>query len=229
MSCHPQKVNFKRKEQTLIAVVDYKKGNLQSVVRGIEAAGATARIAVEPEEISSATAIVLPGVGAFTDAITTMNCLGQSSAIQKAVELGVPFLGICLGMHLMFEYGEEHAPDNSLTSGLGFLTGVVRKIPRTDARGDLFKVPHVGWNSVDLKATECPLFTGISSGEYFYFTHSYIAPEGSATYAHTQHSVVFPSVVWKDNMFGVQFHPEKSSDIGAKLLANFVSYVRQSC
>lgn len=207
----------------MIAIVDYKKGNLQSVARGIQAAGDSARAVIEPDDIAAAKAIVLPGVGAFADAMNTMEELGQARAIKDAVSRGVPFLGICLGLHLMFERGEEHAEGDELTLGLGLLPGVVCRIPRTDGAGATYKVPHVGWNSVDFKREDCPLFEGIPSGEFFYFTHSYIAPVDCAeTVGTTEHSVVFPSAVWKDNIYGVQFHPEKSSDIGAKLLANFV-------
>lgn len=207
----------------IIAIVDYKKGNLQSVARGIQAAGGDANVVTEPADIAAASAIVLPGVGAFTDAMSTMEELGQAAAIESAVSRGVPFLGICLGMHLMFEGGEEHAASGGLTRGLGFLPGAVRHIPRTDGSGEKYKVPHVGWNSVELVQEDCPLFDGIPAGEHFYFTHSYIAPIDCAyTAGATEHSVRFPSAVWKDSVFGVQFHPEKSSDIGAKLLANFV-------
>lgn len=209
----------------MIVLVDYKKGNLQSVARGLQAVGADVRVTAAPEEIAAARAIVLPGVGAFTDAMKTMEELGQVEAIRGAVGRGVPFLGICLGLHLMFEAGEEHTEGDGFTPGLGLLPGIVRRMPRTDERGTPYKVPHVGWNSVEFGAGGCPLFDGISSGEYFYFTHSYIAPECEAAVGRTRHSVDFPSAVWQDNLFGVQFHPEKSSDVGAKLLANFVGFV----
>ena len=272
----------------MIAVVDYQKGNLLSVERGLRAAGADARITSDATDILRADAIVLPGVGAFADAAATMNELGQMDAIRARVGEGVPFLGICLGLHLMFAEGSEDAPEDAPTRGLGFLPGRVDKMPSEDAAGKFYKVPHVGWNTLmvpaglrpsepadaaaacgtrssrdlggsrsevrhapeiprisgtagalaDSSATSdypeveedngaeafaCPLLEGIAPGTYFYFTHSYIAPASAATVAQTEHSVVFPSVVMAaPNVFGTQFHPEKSSDAGARVLRNFV-------
>lgn len=212
----------------MIAVVDYQKGNLMSVERGLAAVGAPARITSRIEDILAADGIVLPGVGAFTDAMDTMRELGQDEAISEAVSSGVPFLGICLGMHLMFEAGEEHAPAGSLTPGLGFIPGVVRLMPRTDSLGTPYKIPHVGWNTVCASDEHHPLFTGIADDLHFYFTHSYIAPECDATIATTTHSVTFPSAVQAGNAIGVQFHPEKSSDVGSLLLRNFAEFVRKA-
>lgn len=255
----------------MIAVVDYQKGNLKSVERGLIAAGGEAFITADASEIAKADAIVLPGVGAFADAATTMCELGQMEAIRDRVRAGVPFLGICLGEHLMFEHGVEGAPEGNPACGLGLLPGTVVAMPRCDAQGKAFKVPHVGWNTIEIPACDgsgkaaavppcgeggedatlkqsslrcgtahgafpgsapqpgsdlafaCPLFDGIASGEYFYFTHSYIAPTGSHTIAETTHSVRFTSAVqFGECAFGVQFHPEKSSDAGARVLANFV-------
>ena len=277
----------------MIAVVDYQKGNLKSVERGLIAAGGEALITADASEIAKADAIVLPGVGAFADAATTMCELGQMDVIRERVRAGVPFLGICLGEHLMFEHGVEGAPEGNPTCGLGLLPGTVVAMPRCDAQGKAFKVPHVGWNTIEIPACggsaavppcgegggnavlssggagggaarssaakrglfehgafpgstpqpggefafpgstpqpgselafACPLFDGIAPGEYFYFTHSYIAPTGSHTIAETTHSTRFTSAVqFGDRAFGVQFHPEKSSDAGAHVLANFVA------
>lgn len=212
----------------MIAVVDYHKGNLKSVERGLMAAGAQVRVTDDPTVIAQADAIVLPGVGAFADASATMHELGQMGVIRERVAQGVSFLGICLGMHLMFEEGIEGSPaeDDELSTnnakGLAILPGVVGALPRFDAEGNAYKVPHVGWNSVDA-LVESPLFDGIELGEFFYFTHSYIAPDTPATIATTRHSIEFPCAVqYRDKAFGVQFHPEKSSDAGARLLRNFV-------
>ena len=253
----------------MIAVVDYQKGNLKSVERGLIAAGGEAFITADASEIAKADAIVLPGVGAFADAATTMCELGQMEAIRDRVRAGVPFLGICLGEHLMFEHGVEGAPEGNPACGLGLLPGTVVAMPRCDAQGKTFKVPHVGWNTIEMPACNggaavpscgegggnavlkqsslrcgtargtspdsaaqpgselafaCPLFDGIAPGEYFYFTHSYIAPTGSHTIAETTHSTRFTSAVqFGECAFGVQFHPEKSSDAGARVLANFVA------
>ncbi len=217
----------------MIAVVDYCKGNLKSVERGLRAVGGDAHITDNPEVIRDADAVVLPGVGSFADASQHMVESGQMGAVRDAIAAGKPFLGICLGEHLLFETGVEGAAgpgvdgaaeDPSLPVGLGVVSGTVVRMPSKDAQGVLYKVPHVGWNSVEFTA-ECPLFEDIASGEYFYFTHSYIAPENECTVATTTHSVTFPCAVQKGKVFGVQFHPEKSSDAGAKVLANFLKVV----
>lgn len=212
----------------MIAVVDYKKGNLLSVERGLRAAGADARITDDAAEIAAADAIVLPGVGAFADAAATMDELGQTEVIRRRIAQGVPFLGICLGEHLLFEEGVEGAGADGNPRGLGVLPGCVDRMPRQDAEGRAHKVPHVGWNTVDFPAgvPENPLFVGIPSGTYFYFTHSFIAPDGPFAIARTTHSVTFPCAVQKGNAFGVQFHPEKSSDAGAAVLRNFVKIAK---
>ena len=210
----------------MIVVVDYHKGNLKSVERGLIGVGADARITDDASEIARAQAIVLPGVGAFADAIQSMHQLGQDGLLRERVEAGVPFLGICLGLHLLYEAGEEHAPaPDKPTPGLGLLPGVVRALPKVGPDGAAYKIPHVGWNNVDYTdaGRDCALFEGIPDGEFFYFTHSFAAPEGSATIAATTHSSTFPcAVALGERAFAVQFHPEKSSDAGAKLLANFV-------
>lgn len=222
----------------MIAVVDYKKGNLKSVERGLMAAGAQQVVVTsDAAAIARADAIVLPGVGAFADAAATMGELGQMDAIRERIAQGTPFLGICLGMHLMFEEGVEgetptgEGEDPLRPRGLAILPGVVGRLPKTDAEGKGHKIPHVGWNSVCFAAAVCPspLFDGIAQGEFFYFTHSFAAPDTSATVAVTTHSVTFPCAVqYRDRVFGVQFHPEKSSDAGARLLRNFVS-IAKSC
>lgn len=209
----------------MIAVIDYCKGNLKSVERGLVAAGADARITDDPRVIAQAEALVLPGVGAFADASAFMQQSGQMDVIYDAVvNHGVPFLGICLGEQLMFEAGEEGAKPGTTVCGLGFLKGVSAKLPMTDAAGNTYKIPHVGWNSIEFDADEdSPLLHDIKPGEFFYFTHSYCAPDTPAALAYTTHSCTFPSVVqYGDAAFGVQFHPEKSSDAGAQLLKNFV-------
>lgn len=218
----------------MIAVVDYKKGNLLSVERGLRAVGGDARITSDAAEIAAADAIVLPGVGAFADAAATMDELGQMQAIRDRLAQGVPFLGICLGLHLLFEEGTEGAGAAGNPRGLGVLPGCVDRMPATDAAGNAFKVPHVGWNTVDFDVRPggkeaCPLFDGIDSGTYFYFTHSYISPDSAATVAQTTHSIAFPCAVQQGNIFGTQFHPEKSSDAGARVLQNFVNIAKGAC
>lgn len=209
----------------MIVVVDYKKGNLQSVARGLEAAGAQVVVSTAASDILRAQGIVLPGVGAFADAMDTMNATAQAVALRAAVEYGIPFLGICLGLHLLFEGGTEHA-EGEPTPGIGLLPGVVDLVQSKAEDGNTYKVPHVGWNTVsfaDGAHNECPLFQGIPDESYFYFTHSYCVPENPYTVATTTHAQPFPVAVQKDNIFGVQFHPEKSSDVGAQVLQNFVA------
>ncbi len=211
----------------MIAVVDYCKGNLQSVERGLRTVGGDAQITDDPDVIARADAIVLPGVGAFDDASTTMIETLQMQAIRQAIDQQKPFLGICLGQHLLFEEGQEGFQEGKpLPKGLGVLPGVVERIPEYDSEGNRYKIPHVGWNSLEFHEQDCPLLSNIDPGEYFYFTHSYRAPDSSYTVATTTHSVTFPSVVQKgETVFGVQFHPEKSSDAGLCVLKNFVSLV----
>ena len=192
-----------------------------------------ASLAINPNTIQRAYAaledegylVTRPGVGAFADAAASLEELGLGAAVADAVAAGAPFLGICLGMHLMFEHGAEHAPEaGPLPAGLGLVSGTVGLMPKTDETGAAYKIPHVGWNSVEWDEAD-PLFDGLESGEYFYFTHSFAAPESVATIGRTTHSVTFPSAVRVPGhpVWGVQFHPEKSSDAGARLLANFVT------
>lgn len=213
----------------MIAVVDYCKGNLKSVERGLRYVGGDAFITDDPAEIAKADAIVLPGVGAFADAANSMNAAGQMPVLRQAIANGVPFLGICLGLHLLYEEGTEDAPaEGPNTKGIGALPGVVDRMPSFDAEGKMYKIPHVGWNTIDiLPGKESALLEGIPSGEYFYFTHSFIAPDSDNTLATTTHSVTFPCAAqFGDCAFGVQFHPEKSSDTGMAVLKNFLRVVK---
>ena len=205
-----------------IVVVDYHKGNLLSVARSMSAVGAEVVISDDPLTISQAHGIILPGVGSFEDAMRYIRPSGQGDAMVSSIKRGVPFLGICLGLHLLFDRGSEHTSEawgNGWVPGLGILKGSVTRL-----ESDRLKVPHVGWNKVEyLSKRPNPLFEGIPDGEFFYFTHSYAAPESDATIATTTHSITFPCVAQvAERAFGVQFHPEKSSDAGAKMLANFV-------
>ncbi|WP_296012373.1 imidazole glycerol phosphate synthase subunit HisH [uncultured Adlercreutzia sp.] len=213
-----------------IALVDYHKGNLLSVERGLAGVGAEVIVTDDAAVAAAAEAIVLPGVGAFADAAAALDELGLRESILAAVEAGAPFLGICLGMHLMFAEGVEHAPVGGPNPrGLGLIAGCVEALPKTDGAGRAYKVPHVGWNSVEFGEPNA-LFDGIAPAEFFYFTHSFAAPASVATIAETTHSVTFPCAVQVPGrpVYGVQFHPEKSSDAGARLLANFVAIAQQA-
>lgn len=220
-----------------VVVIDYLKGNLKSVEQGLAKAGAKSVVTSDAERIARASALVLPGVGAFGDAALTMETLGQFDAIHEALSRGASFLGICLGLHLMFETGDEWASDDETATepprGLGLIAGCCPKLPQKDAIGQPFKIPHVGWNTIvpvvdgAAEASEdfshCALLENVAPNTYFYFTHSYRAPDNDATVAYSVHSERFPSVVaLEDRIFGVQFHPEKSSDAGGLVLQNFV-------
>ncbi|MGN0035515.1 MAG: imidazole glycerol phosphate synthase subunit HisH [Coriobacteriales bacterium] len=212
-----------------IAIVDYCKGNLRNCLRGIESAGCEAFITQDPEPIERADAVVLPGVGAFADASQTMLRTGQMEAVRTAVlERGVPFLGICLGMQLVMERGGEGLPEGQWAEGLGFLKGSCERLADVCADGTKVKVPHVGWNSVDyVPGRDNPLFEGVPDGSFFYFTHSYrsVCDDEEVVVGTTTHAERFPSAIHSGNVFGTQFHPEKSSDAGLAVLRNFARLV----
>ncbi len=213
-----------------ITLIDYHKGNITSVRRACKDAGADVVVSDQPAALEGADAIILPGVGAFTDAMTTLEELELTQAIKNRVSAGVPFLGICLGMHLIYEGGQEHMLGSNPTPGLGLIPGVVKKMPDKDESGKLYKIPHVGWNSVDAPddaGFSHPVLQGVEAGEFFYFTHSYISPASDFTIGLTTHSVTFPSVVAKENVIGVQFHPEKSSVAGARVIENFIRFAER--
>ena len=200
----------------MIAVIDYGMGNLRSVSKALETVGAQVKVTGNPEEIIEADAIVLPGVGAFYRGMKNLGNLGILPAIFKAIEEGKPFLGICLGLQLLFTESEEHG----VNKGLGLIKGRVRKFEPT------LKIPHMGWNKVKFKMqnSKCKIFDGVPDESYFYFVHSYyVEPDDKdVILATTGYGVEFASAVAKGNIFGVQFHPEKSTGLGLKILENFV-------
>jgi glutamine amidotransferase len=197
---------------TKIAIIDYGLGNLRSVIRGLEKAGARAVITCDAQEITSADGLVLPGVGAFSEGMEQLGPL-RDAVIGSA--RAVPLLGICLGMQMLMETSEEHG----LHQGLGLIPGTVKKFPRMPG----FKVPHMGWNSLTVTSRNHPLFAGFGEDEYVYFVHSFYAdttPEYTLT--STEYICPFASSVAKGTTFGVQFHPEKSGAIGLRVLENFI-------
>jgi glutamine amidotransferase len=213
-----------------IVVVDYHKGNLLSVVRSFSALGAGATTSDDPDDISAAAGIVCPGVGSFEDATAYMRESGEADAIVRAIESGTPYLGICLGMQVLFERGNEHSGSrewgDGWIPGLGVLKGSVTKL-----ESSRLKVPHVGWDQVHFteQGRMCPLFVDVAEGANVYFTHSYAAAEGvdpEHVCAYTHYTRSFPSAVWSSNVYGVQFHPEKSSAAGLVVLSNFLQIVR---
>lgn len=188
-------------------------GNLRSVQKAFEQVGFPAEIVRRPEALATAPAVVLPGVGAFGDAMANLQEMGMVGAIRQAVQQGKPFLGICLGQQLLFESSEEFGH----TAGLGLLPGQVRKFPA----GEL-KVPHMGWNQIAIQK-DCPLLRDVPDKSYFYFVHSYYVDptESALTAALTEYGLPFASIVSRDQVFGIQFHPEKSSTMGLRILENF--------
>ncbi len=203
----------------MIAIVDYGMGNLRSVEKGFQKVGVDVRVVTGPKAVDDAQAVVLPGVGAFRDC---MKNLGQMSLIEpvlRSIRKGKPYLGICLGLQILFTQSEEFGTH----SGLDVLKG---KVIRFDI--DL-KVPHMGWNTIKILRRP-PIFDGISDEAFFYFVHSYyvVPADSNAVATNTNYGITFTSMVWKDNIFATQFHPEKSQGIGLILLKNFGEFVRKA-
>lgn len=202
----------------MIAIIDYGMGNLRSVQKGFERVGVEVKIVREPEAVDRAGGVVLPGVGAFADAMGNLKRTGLDLAVKRAVGDGRPFLGICLGLQLMFEASEEWGH----SEGLGIFPGMVRRLPEG------LKVPHMGWNQVQFRE-ESPLFEGVPDNSAFYFVHSYyVDPEGDAIKTGvTDYGIEFTSAVGQNNVFAIQFHPEKSSALGLRILRNFGGIVEK--
>jgi glutamine amidotransferase len=205
----------------MITVVDYGMGNLRSVAKALEKVGLDVKVSSNPSDIKNAKGIVVPGVGAFGDAIHNLERFGLLEEVIKSIKEGKPYLGICLGLQILFEYGYEFGEHQ----GLGILKG---KVIRFENKDD-FKVPHMGWNQVWIKQGN-GLFSGIKEGEYFYFVHSFYAVpyEKEDIASTTDYSVEFCSAVEKNNVWAVQFHPEKSQKAGLKLLENFKKFVEKA-
>jgi len=204
---------------SLIAVVDYGRGNLGSVVKALGRVGAEAVITEDPGVVARARALIIPGDGAFADAMASPGRLGLVPAIRAHLEAGRPFLGICLGYQLLFTESEEFGQ----ARGLDLIPGAVRRFPKG------LKVPHMGWNQVE-HAGDIPILEGIPSGAYFYFVHSYYPEPRDATLrtATCTYGVRFPAVLAAGALFATQFHPEKSQGWGLRLLANFARYVERA-
>ena len=205
----------------LIAVVDYDMGNLHSVCKGLEKAGATPKVTSSTQDLEVADAIVLPGVGAFDPAVKHLRERGLEEPIKAVIASGKPFLGICLGLQILFESSEE-----GKEAGLGIIAGKVRRFrPEAD-----LTIPHMGWNQLELTQPKCLLWEYLSVQPWVYFVHSYYVdptnPEvRAATVPHGSQTVT--AAIAKDNLMAVQFHPEKSANVGLQILSNFVSQVRE--
>lgn len=196
----------------MIVIIDYGAGNLRSVQNGFAEAGFTTVVSGNAADLEAADGLVLPGVGAFGQAMGNLKKDGLDRVVLKQVAQGVPLLGICVGLQLLFDRSMEMGEH----AGLGLIAGDVVQFC-----GDL-KVPQIGWNQLEIKR-EHPLLAGIKDGDYFYFVHSYYAEpaDPAVVLAASDYGVSFPAVVQKENVFGIQFHPEKSSRLGLKILANY--------
>jgi len=199
----------------MIGIIDYGMGNIHSVQKAIENLGAKTLVSNKSAEISACEKLVLPGVGAFDDAVLELRKQGLETVIKDNLAKNKPLLGICLGLQLFFENSQE-----GQLEGLGILKGSVRKFSQDSG----LKVPHMGWNQLIIKQPECPLLKNIQNGAFVYFCHSYFVDPANKnnTAAATNYGKDFASIVWQDNIFGVQFHPEKSQETGLRILRNFI-------
>ena len=201
-----------------IGIVDYGRGNLRSVEKGLGKAGFAAGIITSPQEMEGIEGLILPGVGAFADAMAALQRGGWIGPLLEFAQAGKPLLGICLGMQVLFEVGEEHGEHR----GLGLLPGRVIRFPVGR------KIPHMGWNTVRWEKA-APLIEGLAEESWFYFVHSYhaLSPNQEVILGTSDYGVRFPAVVGRNNVWGTQFHPEKSGSSGLKLLENFGRLVHE--
>lgn len=202
----------------MIVIIDYGAGNVQSVNKALKHIGCDTVITNDKNLILKSDGAVLPGVGSFGDTVDAMNSYNIKDTVLEYTKSGKPFLGICLGLQLLFPKSEE-SPD---ADGLGIFNGTISKIPS----GSGLKIPHIGWNSLDMKKNSV-LFKGIEKNPYVYFVHSYFlnAEDKSIVSAQTEYGVKIDAAIEKDNIFATQFHPEKSGDTGLKILRNFADLV----
>ncbi len=204
----------------MIAIIDYGVGNLRSVEKALHNLGYEACVSNENDVITQADAVILPGVGAFAEAMERLKAEGMDKTVYRVVELGKPFIGICLGMQLLFEYSEE----GGHIKGLGILPGAIKRIP-----DDMnLKVPHMGWNKLNT-VRQNPLLVDMPKSQYAYFVHSYYleTAQRDDVIATTHYGIDIDVMVNRDNVFGTQFHPEKSSNTGLKILDNFADLTRR--
>jgi glutamine amidotransferase len=203
----------------MITIIDYGMGNLRSVQKGFERLGFDARVTADPGDVERAGKLVLPGVGAFRDCMDNLRSGGFVEPIKRHIEDGRPFLGICLGLQLLFTESEEFGRHQ----GLGIIPGRVVRFPSEMRQGgEELKVPHMGWNQITV-CREAPIFKGVADGSSVYFVHSYyVVPEDEGVVATvTDYGISFCSSIWRDNVMATQFHPEKSQKVGLAMLKNF--------
>ena len=203
-----------------LVIIDYGMGNLRSVQKAVERVGFAAPITNDPEAVRTADKLILPGVGAFADAIACIREKQLVEPILESIRRGSPFLGICLGLQMLFEESFE----DGRHAGLGILRGTVERFTPHAPDGSRRKVPHMGWNRIRIRAT-APMLAGVPDGAHMYFVHSYyVKPaDPSVVAAETDYGGPFTSMVWKDNVCATQFHPEKSQTHGLRILLNFCS------
>lgn len=203
----------------MITIVDYGMGNLRSVQKAFERLGHEAVISSRPEEIATAQRLVLPGVGAFRDAISELGRLELIDPIRQHIDADRPFLGICLGLQLLLDQSHE----DGQWEGLGVVPGEVIRFGSAGEFPEDLKIPHMGWNTLDPVVDDCPLLADIPPGSSFYFVHSYYVSPSDPSYVvgQTDYGLPFVSMIGRGRMFATQFHPEKSQRIGLQLLANF--------
>ena len=205
----------------MIAIIDYGRGNLTSVANAFRKIGADAAVTSDAGNIAAADAVVLPGVGEFSDAMETLAASRLDEAVKNSIAAGKPFLGICLGYQMLFEYSQE---GGNILPGLAILKGGVKRFPESGG----LKVPHIGWNRIEFRQPS-PLFTGLpAAGAFMYFVHSYYPDpdDRSIVSAETEYGVRFASAVTRGNVSGMQFHPEKSGDAGLLILRNFADLMK---
>ena len=197
----------------MLAIIDYGAGNLRNVTMAFRRLGVQATMTADPADITRASALVLPGVGSFGDAMANLRARKLEAPITAAIRAGLPFLGICVGMQVLFEVGEEMGEHR----GLGIVPGRVRRF------GSGVTVPHMGWNQIHQTKTT-PLWDGVPDGSYAYFVHSYYcdAPDDAIVAARTDYDHGFVSAIASDNVAAIQFHPEKSQDVGERILRNYL-------
>jgi len=198
----------------MIVVIDYGMGNLRSVSKALESLDASVTVSSDPRDVERADKLILPGVGAFGAAMDELSKRKLVEPVKVAIGSGKPYLGICLGLQLLFEHSEEGD-----ATGLGVLRGTVKRFPA----GTKLKIPHIGWNQVQGRGN-CPLLKDVPDGSYFYFVHSYygVPQDRSVVALETEYGARFASMIWKDQLFATQFHPEKSQVLGLRLLKNFI-------
>ena len=204
-----------RRETKMIAIIDYGSGNLRSVYNAFRYIGADVKVCESASELDAAEKIILPGVGSSKDAMEGLAKRGYIEKLLSNIEKGKPFLGICLGLQMLFDSSEESGGCECL----GLVPGEVKLFPSEKG----VKVPQIGWNTVKFTGKDCPIFKGINDETYFYFVHSYYcrSDEPGHVAGVTSYGVDYTSALWKDNMFAVQFHPERSQKNGLKILENF--------